>query len=170
MKEIIDLENKLLDSKCVIHESTNLNNILNKIIEKQNTTPIGYFTIWQGNSLINADSIKVGTFYSLKNSIENRFPLKSGYVRKAKICMDESDNKNSGIITLTLKYLANSKSYNYNFPITWGSTEDHIMTTKTLDFNYNSLADGHVEIFINNLSNFHIRLYKIYLIIYDELK
>lgn len=137
--------------------------------------PLGEFTIWQGNFLKTGNDTwsNLGVFYGMKEAILYRYPLKTGYTRKVKIVLDETDNKSSGgiYVRLTNTPFSGSFTREYIFGVTWGSTTDGVRNHKYLDFNFDELPNGHMQIDITPdfATDGTIRIYRVYFIIYDEI-
>lgn len=171
MAKAIKLNNDVyLDSNNVNYKRKILKDIISNIL----SNPIGEFVIWEGEKEIveNGTWHYLGQYYWLKESVNIKFPLKNGFKRLYKICLESSDN----IISDEYKYLRfsqNSYSKEYLFPTVWGETETGIRTISILDFDYDNLPNGHIT--INATPSFEtngtiMRIYKLYLLIYDTIE
>jgi hypothetical protein len=181
MSKAIKLKNDVyLDSTGIVHNGINLKTVLDGINSKVNTlyeNPVGEFTIWEGDvtKVGNGTWTQLGTYYFLKSCIENKFPLKTGFKRSAKIYIEEVDNKQSGNIYVKVSGIDSNDTYSkeYLFPPTWGGTGSSTLQVKTfkmLDFDYNGLTGGHKDIFVTPdfATNGTVRIYKVGLLIYDK--
>lgn len=139
--------------------------------------PVGEFVIWEGDVTKVGDSTwtQLGTYYFLKSCIENKFPLKTGFKRSAKIYIEEVDNKQSGNVYIKVSGIDSNDTYSkeYLFPPTSGGTGSstlQVRTFKMLDFDYNGLTGGHKDIFVTPdfATNGTVRIYKVGLLIYDK--
>lgn len=175
MAKSIKLNNETyIDSSGIIHEKQTLDMIINKII---NTSILGEFVLWEGNTLFSNTGAwqTLGDYYDLKQCIEMKFPIISGYKRTARICMECTDNKSSGGNYLKLENnegYGGSYSKQYIFPYTWGAVTDGTRTFKSLEFSYDDLPTGHITMHITPdfAGGGQIRLYKIYLLISDDIE
>ena len=181
MSKAIKLKNDVyLDSAGIVHNKINLKTVLDGINSKVNTlyeNPVGEFTIWEGDvtKVGNGTWTQLGTYYFLKSCIENKFPLKTGFKRSAKIYIEEVDNKQSGNIYVKVSGIDSNDTYSkeYLFPPKWrgsGSSDLQEKTFQMLDLDYNGLTGGDKDIFVTPdfATNGTVRIYKVGLLIYDK--
>lgn len=147
--------------------STNIN-LLNNLFEN----PVGELLLWEGNILIDNPSSgtweKLTTFYWLKNRLEKVYPLKTGFTRTAKLCMEYSDNKSEG--NVYVKFEDSDYNKQYIFSRLNGNSEETYRTLDFEDFDYDGLTTGHKEISVTPdwASGGKVRIYRLYLLIYDK--
>ena len=155
----------------------NVNNDLKAKLKSTTDTPIGEFTIWEGNVEIQNNSTWhwIGEFYAAKMHLLNKFPLRSGYTRKYKIAMDYTDNitQEGYAVYLGLTDANTGRRTEYLFDLTWGSTTSGVRRTGIRDFDANTLPGNHWTIHVTPAHAVRqgtpVRIYRIYLLVYDVL-
>lgn len=147
--------------------STNIN-LLNNLFEN----PVGEFLLWEGNVLIDSPSSgtweKLTTFYWLKTRLEKVYPLKTGFTRSAKLCLEFTDSKPNGEIYIRFENGEYCKEY--SFTHINGNSDEKYKTIWPLDFDYDNLPSGHTDILttVDWASGGKARIYRLYLLIYDK--
>ena len=160
-----------LDSSNVNSNKNNLKNIVDSIL----SNPIGEFVLWEGEKEIieNGDWQYLGEYYWLKQKIESKFPIDDGFKRKMKLCIESTDNLQSGMFEYIKLTQGATYSKEYLFPNVHGGVSDGIRTFQWLDFDYDNLPNGHISIEITpsfEAGGSTIRIYKLYLLIYDTIE
>lgn len=159
-----------LDSSCVNYKRNNLKSIVDSIL----SNPIGEFILWEGEKeVIENDTWHyLGEYYWLKAKINLKFPIKQGFNRIFRICLESTDNISSGNYTY-IKLSQNNYSKEYLFGNVQGATNSGVRTIQIMNFDYDGLPDGHITFhitpsFATNGST--MRIYKLYLLIYDTIE
>lgn len=151
-------------------------NLLSKI-KSTTETQIGEFTIWEGNvEVLNTHTWHwIGEYYAAKTHLLNKFPLRDGYTRSYKIAMEYSDNITTADcpVYLGLTDANTGVRTEYSFDLTWGSTTSGVRRMCIRDFNANTLPGNHWTIHVTTAHaanwNTPLRVYRIYLLVYDIL-
>ena len=130
------------------------------------------FVLWSGAKSKDGDGTWtwIGTYYSLKQAICAKYPLKSGFKRTAKIYIVETDNKSKGNIYIGLTPISGSNvRKEVLFDVTWGSHTLGVRSFKLLNFDYDALEDGHDDIHITPdlATGGSMVIYEIGLLLYD---
>lgn len=160
-----------LDSSNVNYKKNNLKNIVDSIL----SNPIGEFVLWEGEKEIieNGNWQFIAMHYSLKEAINSKFPIKDGYNRNFKLCMESTDNIGITNGYKYVKFSQNSYTKEYLFTNIWGDITSGVKAFQSLDFDYNNLPNGHISIEITpsfEAGGSTIRIYKLYLLIYDTIE
>lgn len=130
------------------------------------------FVLWSGATSKDGDGTWtwIGTYYSLKQAIRAKYPLKSGFKRTAKIYIVETDNKSEGAIYIGLTPISGSNvRKEVLFGVTWGSYTFGVRSFKLLNFDYDALEEGHYDIHITPdfATGGRMVIYEIGLLLYD---
>ena len=172
MAKAIKLNNDIyLDSNNVNYKRKILKDIISNIL----SNPIGEFIIWEGNKEITSNGTwqQIATYYSLKETVIAKFPLKDKFTRKYKLCLEVTDNIGGVGNYEYIKFSQESYSKEYMYPNIWGSSEDGYRAFKMQDFDFDGLPNGTITIYATPAflaSGSTMRIYKLYLLIYDTIE
>jgi len=164
------------------YDAGTINDLFNQISKN----PVGEYILWEGNyyGTENGSYHNLGIRYSIIEEIDDKFPLKEGFTRKYDLCMEYTNTH----IPDSYLYLRFS-DYDFENPETpgavlsgedfafadrWGSIADGIRAisiNKDIDISRLTPVNYHAWIQVSPLfgSGAQFRIYKIYLLVYDEL-
>ena len=136
--------------------------------------PLGEFVLWEGDKEVtmNGSWQYLGEYYWLKQKIESKFPVDDGFKRKMKLCIESTDNLQSGMSEYIKLAQGSSYSKEYLFPNVSGGVSEGIRTFQWLDFDYDNLPSGHITFSATpsfSATGRTMRIYRIYLLIFLEL-
>ena len=158
----------------------NLNDLQDNVenaIVALSKNPIGEFTLWEGNTsgTENGSFHWLSCYYTPKDRVVDKFPLKTGFTRKYKLVIDYTTTGigTNGQFFVQFK-VANGGAVlkEYSFENVWGLITDGVRSQDMKDFDIADLGTSHIDISVSPTygSGAGYRVYRIYLLVYDEME
>ena len=145
-----------------------IKNILNKFAVPKE------FILFEGDKLLEnkGDFQWVTSFYNLKETINNKYPLQKGFKREVKLAVEATDNLTGN--DFYLKFFKDNSTYwkEYNFIPFWGGLDPSYRGLRIVDFDYENLPEGHMNVYGTPdwaATGQSVRIYRVYFLIIDTL-
>lgn len=170
LSELINKINNL-DKKIV----DRTNKISNEMINMSKVIT-GEFNLFLGNKYFVSDTTWkwLSDSYSTYYNLTKKFPLRTGYTRTYKLCLEKTDSitQEVGLYISLWNWYTVTHITDFIFQQSWGSSEDGVITYYEMDFDINWIKDiGHTKWYTTpafSIGNGYAwRIYRLYIKVID---